>query len=136
MRATDTIAGFQPSAKAAALAALTRKLGCPIPSDLHAVLTESDGVQSLLVVDGRQMETGWLLWPVKTIGKESPTLAKEAKRATGAQLVFFAPGDDVTFAMDEAGAIFAWYDIDAALRPVANSLGAFVDGWCSGSLSV
>lgn len=136
MSATDSEPGFQPPAQPASLMRLTRKLGVFVPSDLQALLMESDGVHSVFDMDGQKIEAGWLLWPVKSIGSESPGLAKKAKRATKGQLVFFAPGDDVMFAIDDAGAIFAWYELDGALRPVAKSLAEFVDGWCSGKLSV
>ncbi len=128
---------FQKGLDDSGCAALEKKLKVVLPTALRELLLESNGVQELLKLsDEEEVVTAWLIWPAKMIGSSSPGLAKAAMRIHKGTLVFFAPADDVTFALDTGGRVLGWYAIDRELRPIANSLAEFVEGWPSGKLEV
>ena len=104
MAGGDSRPGFRDGMDDKARAVLEKRLGVALPTPLRELLQETDGVHHLLKVsDDEEVEIGWIVWPSKEVAAESPALAKAAARARKGALVFFAPGDDVSFALDEAG---------------------------------
>ena len=137
MAGSDASPAFEKGLDDAGCAALEKKLKTSLPPGLRALLGESNGVKNLLKVsEDEVVTTGWLVWPAKTIATSSPALAQAALKVHEGPLVFFAPGDDVMFALDPSERVFGWYEIDRDLRPLAASLGEFVERWPAGKLEV
>jgi hypothetical protein len=138
--AASSFPRFGPGATEARLTQAARTLGMALPAELSAFLAECDGIMDVMEIEGRPIETGWLMWEVDTIvaGRSDPARATLGPPETW--LVFANAGaDGILFGYDRAephDQIWAWYPSEGRRHLLAPSLSAFLHGWINGEVTV
>jgi hypothetical protein len=137
--ALDSTAQYVVGASEIQIVALQNALGVTLPEDLRALLRESNGI--------RDQYGFCIVWSVEEIllyNREMRTLPQYSSYCKPfTDLLFFADagnGDRFAFPIYQGevpqNAIFAWDHEDDARTEIAFSLGSYLEGWLSGTLSV
>ena len=131
---------FEPGASEESLNRAEDALGQRLPEDLRAFLGESDGIQTILEIDGGQIEDMWVVQTLEEVvkGHRDPWRVRIGPPAEW--LVFASAGvDGIDFAYDraeESGSIWAWYPMESRRQLVGKSLAEFLRGWIEGAITV
>ncbi len=140
---------FFPPAASAGIKELESSLNTRIPSSLQSLLQETNGVMEMLSIDGGEWSNDlWLIWPIEEIIKENLFFRSEREKGVYErefdQLVFFTSAgcDGILFAhsinQDRVAEphVLVWHPIEDELAEIARTLKDFIEGWCTGKISV
>jgi hypothetical protein len=127
---------FRDGAPPATLEDAERMLGNPLPTDLRAMLSETDGMED---------QEGWtvLLWPVSQLVLENlehrgPDWQSVDDGPWTHRLCFAATGSGEDFILDldqDDGQVYVWNYVEGCAYFVAPTLAEFWTGWLSGTLA-
>jgi hypothetical protein len=127
---------FSPPAPGSALREAEQKLGQALPRELAAVLAETNGIEG---------ENGLgLIWPIERIVAENYSLRSDTDLAS-----LYMPFDSLLFFGDAGNGdlfglvphtgrpdIFAWNHEDDSRTWVAPRIGAYLEWWMSGRITL
>jgi len=121
------------------------RLQARIPSSLRSLLLETNGVMTMMSLDGEEwFEDLWTVWPLDEIIKQNLWHREQYAGRNVSRFVFFATAgvDGIQFGfpgttelVDDAP-VFAWYPDETHDKQMADGLSRFLEEWCSGRLSV
>lgn len=136
---------LHPPTTQAELSQAAKRLKTRLPDSLRGLLLETNGVMRMMSIDGNEwFEEFWTVWPVEKIVEENEWLREQYGDRGVSRFVFFAGAgaDGVHFGFlcrDEFqpdAPVFAWYPDETEDKLMAERLDLFLEGWCSGRLSV
>jgi hypothetical protein len=133
---------YGPPVGADVLARAERALSCALPGELRDFLLEANGVMELINIDGRWIESMWIMWTAEELCDRNIELRRqrdEGRFPAGALAFADAGTDGVVFAFDLQTPnfeVFAWHPITAECEVKARSLREFLPGWITGGISV
>jgi hypothetical protein len=121
-----------PPASAEVLGALGAMLGTGSTAllDLYAA---TDGVQTTISIDGAELEDIWLVWSAEEF------LERNATRAEPECFDFaYAGVDGIVFRIvpSNGDSVRVYWPMEQREEKRADSLQAFLEGWCSGKIEV
>jgi hypothetical protein len=131
----------QPPAFNEDITAIELQLHAKLPTELHSLLRETNGILELMKIDVRDwFENIWLLWSVERIISDNLAFRRESAQGLYEGpfqdlLVFSNAGTDgILFAHPVTqgqvrSEVVAWYPPEVELRQIASSLKEFLEGW-------
>lgn len=139
---------FYPAASAATIADTEAALNATLPVPLRSLLLETNGVMDMMAIDGGDwFESMWLLWKIEEVAEQNRYYRAARQERTHerdfSSLVFFAGAgtDGILFAFPVidgvcASRVVVWHPIMDELDDLAPSLGEFLRGWLTSTISV
>lgn len=136
---------LRPPATDGEIDAAESRLVARIPSSLRSLLLETNGVMSMMSIDGKEwFEESWTVWPLDEIVKQNLWHRERYADRGVDRFVFLATAgvDGIQFGIlnskqpREDAAVYAWYPDETVDKLMADRLELFIAGWCRGRLSV
>lgn len=127
---------FEPGASEDHLRDAEHRLGALVPDDLRSLLMECDGVMEVMEIQGRPIDTQWLIWPVETIVSANVD-PRRSDIGLPESWFIFATADGHDFGYDRTTGnsdIWVWHPMDNVSEHVAQSLDEFLRRRIKGAL--
>lgn len=136
---------LRPPATDIEIDAAETRLHTLFPHSLRTLFLEANGVMKMMSLDGKEwFEESWTVWPVAKIVEENEWHRERYSDRGVSRFVFFASAgtDGIQFGVLSSQEVqpevpvYGWYPDETEDKLMADRLDQFLEGWCSGRLSV